>query len=190
MTEENKRVAFKDTMAGPTVILFLICLVVSGLLALTYQVTLPQIEKINAQIASEARQQVLPDADSFTAFEGDLPEGVTEYYIADNGAGAVATAQNKSFGGTLTLMVGFDADGAITGVVITDHADTPGLGTKAMDAEYLKAQYIGKTETENADNIKKDSGVQQITGATVSSNGIYGAINNAIAAHSEIGMGV
>ena len=41
MPEENKKVAFKDTMAGPTVILFLICLVVSGLLALTYQVTLP-----------------------------------------------------------------------------------------------------------------------------------------------------
>lgn len=183
---EKKKVPFKESMIGPTVVLLLICLVISGLLAVTYQVTAPQIEKINKENADAARMEVLPDADAFTAVEGDLPDGIAEYYIADNGAGAVATAENKSFGGTISVMVGFDAEGCITGVKIMSHADTPGVGTKAMAPDYLK-QYAGLSETDNAGNIKNDSVVDEVTGATVSSNGIYGAVNYAIAAYAEIG---
>lgn len=187
MENEAKKTKFKDTMAGPTVVLLIICLVVSGALAFTYQLTAPQIEKINKENADAARLVVLPDADSFTAVDGDLPDGVTEYYVADNGSGVVVTTQNKSFGGLITVMTGFDAEGTITGVKVTAHSDTPGLGTKAQDAEYLKKNYVGKTSTDNADSIKKDSTVQAVTGATVSSNGIYGAVNIAIAAFSEMG---
>lgn len=184
---DTQKTRFKDTMAGPTVVLLIICLVVSGALAFTYQLTAPQIEKINKENADAARLVVLSEADSFTAVEGDLPEGIAEYYIADNGAGAVATAQNKSFGGTITVMVGFDPEGTITGVKVTNHADTPGLGTKAHDAGYLE-MYKGLTSTDNcADGIKKDTQVNAVTGATVSSNGVYGAVNYAIAAFGEMG---
>ena len=191
MSEDIKKAApaktkFKDTMAGPTVVLLIICLVVSAALAYTYQLTAPVIEKINKETADAARLEVLPEADSFTAADAELPEGVTEFYIADNGSGCVATAQNKSFGGTITVMVGFDAEGTITGVKVTQHADTPGLGTKAHTPEYLE-QYIGLTETDGVENIKKDSKVDQFTGATVSSNGVYGAVNNAINAFAELG---
>ncbi len=188
MSEETKKVPFKDTMAGPTVVLLLICLVVSGALALVYQVTAPAIAKINAQKAAEARQLVLPEADGFKPFEGKLPEGVIEYYLADNGSGVVVTAQNKSFGGTLTLMVGFDNEGSITGVSVTKHVDTPGVGTKAMTPDYLE-QYKGITKLDDVGGIKLDSQVDEVTGSTVSSNGVYGAVKNAIAAYSEIGMG-
>ncbi|MGN1349892.1 MAG: RnfABCDGE type electron transport complex subunit G [Anaerovoracaceae bacterium] len=188
MENETKKIRFKDTMAGPTVVLLIICLVVSGALAFTYQLTAPQIEKINKENADAARLVVLPDADSFTAVEDDMPEGVTEYYVANNGSGAVVTAQNKSFGGTITVMVGFDPEGTITGVKVTAHADTPGLGTKAQDAAYLEKQYVGKTSTDNAEGgIKKDSQIDEVTGATVSSNGVYGAVNYAIAAFGEMG---
>lgn len=174
MSNETKKTSFRDGMIGPTVILLIICLVISGALAVTYQVTAPQIEKINKETADAARMEVLPGAGSFTAADGDLPEGVTEYYTEDSGLGVVVTAQNKSFGGTITVMVGIDAKGAITGVKVTDHADTPGLGTKAMDSGYL-AQYQTLTQLDDVDNIKKDSQVDEVTGATVSSNGIYGA---------------
>lgn len=187
MENEVKKTKFKDTMAGPTVVLLIICLIVSAALAFTYQLTAPQIEKINKENADAARLVVLPDADSFTAVEGDLPDGVTEYYIADNGSGVVVTTQEKSFGGLITVMVGLDPEGTITGVKVTAHADTPGLGTKAHDAAYLEKQYTGKSSTDNADSIKKDTQIQAITGATVSSNGVYGAVNHAIAAFSEMG---
>lgn len=187
MENEVKKTKFKDTMAGPTVVLLIICLIVSGALAFTYQLTAPQIEKINKENADAARLVVLPDADSFTAVEGDLPDGVAEYYVADNGSGVVVTTEEKSFGGIVTVMVGLDSEGTITGVKVTSHADTPGLGTKAHAADYLEKQYVGKSSTDNADSIKKDSQVSAVTGATVSSNAVYAAVNDAVAAFGEMG---
>lgn len=193
MSNEAKKTAFKDTMAGPTVVLLLICLVISGALSVVYQVTAPKIEQINKEIADAARLEVLPEADAFTAVEGDLPDGTTEYYIANNGEGVVVTTENKSFGGTITVMTGFDENGTITGVTVTNHSDTAGVGTKAMEKEYLDETYSGRTETgmqtDNVTNIKKDNteGIDEVSGATVSSNGIYGAVNEAIDAYAEIG---
>ena len=187
MENSVKKVPFKDTMAGPTVILLIICLVISAALAFTYQLTAPQIEKINKETADAARMEVLSAADAFTPVEGELPEGVTEYYVANNGAGVVVTAQNKSFGGTLTAMIGIDAEGVITGVKVTGHGDTPGLGTKAHDAGYLATQYAGKASTDNAGSIKDDTTIDQVTGATVSSNAVYGCVNYALAAYVEMG---
>ncbi len=187
MAKDVKKVPFKDTMAGPTVVLLIICLVISAALAFTHQLTAPQIQKINKEMADAARMEVLSSADEFTPVDSELPEGVTEYYVANNGAGVVVTTQSKSFGGTLTAMVGIDAEGSITGVKVTAHADTPGLGTKAHAPEYLASQYIGKATTDNAANIKNDTVIDQVTGATVSSNAIYTCVNNALAAYSEMG---
>ena len=107
MSNETKKTSFRDGMISPTVILLIICLVISGALAVTYQVTAPQIEKINKETADAARMEVLPGAGSFTAADGDLPEGVTEYYTEDSGLGVVVTAQNKSFGGTIHCHGGY-----------------------------------------------------------------------------------
>lgn len=174
-------------MIGPTVVLLVICLVISAALAVTYQITKPKIDAINKATADAARMAVLPDADKFTESDGKLPDGVTEYYVADNGAGAVATCQYKSFGGDITVMVGMDKEGSVTGVTVTDHADTPGVGTKAMDKSYLNKQYKGVTETEKADNIRNDSKIDQITGATISSNAIYQCVNEALDAYQSLG---
>ncbi|MGI6206383.1 MAG: RnfABCDGE type electron transport complex subunit G [Anaerovoracaceae bacterium] len=187
MEDSKKKVPFKDTMAGPTVVLLIICLVISAALSITYQVTKPKIDQINKATADAARMEVLPDADKFTEVDGDLPEGVTEYYVADNGAGEVATCQYKSFGGTITVMVGMDSEGTITGVKVTDHDDTPGVGTKAMDSSYLSEQYKGVSETDKASNIRNDSNIDQVTGATVTSNAIYQCVNEALDAYQSLG---
>lgn len=187
MDNTTNKVPFKESMAGPTVVLMLICLVISAALAFTYQITKPKIDQINKETADAARLEVLPLADSFTESDVKLPEGVTEYYIADNDTGSVVTCESKSFGGTITVMVGLDPEGAVTGVMVTSHADTPGVGTKAMEDSYLEEQYTGKTETEGAGNIRDDSVIDQVTGATVSSNAIYQCVTTALNAYSEIG---
>ena len=82
-------------------------------------------------------------------------------------------------------MVGIDKDGKVKGVTVTDHKDTPGLGTLAMDAGYLK-QY-NNCKKANADNIKDDGEIKAITGATISSNGIYQSVRHALAQYKEMG---
>jgi len=169
---------------APIVVLVGICLVISAALALTYSVAAPRIEERAIADATAARQELLADADSFSDYEGELwasedgKVAVTEVSVADNKCGIVVTVETSSFGGKLTEMIGIDADGAVTGVKITDHADTPGVGTKAQTPEHL-AQYEGVSELTNT-NIKKDATIDHVSGASVSSGaihyGVYGAL--------------
>ena len=120
----------------------------------------------------------------FEQFDGELavvsPDNVyvSDCYVAD-GAGIVVTVETKSYGGILTAMVGVDSEGAVTGVQVTAHSDTSGLGTKAHAASYLE-QYIGVTELAGAASIKDDASVSAVTGATVSSNALYQAVYAAL----------
>ena len=144
-----------------------------------------QIEKINKEQANETRFNVLTEADAFHEYEGQLNDGITEVYFADNKTGGVITSVASSYGGDITVMVGIDAEGAITGVQVTAHSDTPGLGTKAMTPEYL-AGYNGLSEL-SAAAVKDSQDVDYIVGATISSNGIYTAVKNALQQFNDCG---
>lgn len=179
---------FKEKFA-PTIVLLAICLVMTIALVFTNEATAPQIAKIAKENADATRAIVLEDADAFTAYDGKLNENVTELYFANNKAGAVVTTTSKSFGGTMTVMTGIDANGAITGVQVTGHADTPGLGTKAMTPEYLSGCYLGDT-TLAAANVKdeaKAGTVDYIVGASVSSQGVYDAVKTALQQFNDCG---
>lgn len=178
---------FKEKFA-PTIVLLAICLVITIALVFTNDATAPQIAKIAKENADATRAIVLEEADGFTAYDGKLNENVTELYFADNKSGAVVTTTSKSFGGTMTVMTGIDANGAITGIQVTGHADTPGLGTKAMTPEYLSC-YNGDT-TLAAANIKdeaKAGTVDYIVGASVSSQGVYDAVRTALQQFNDCG---
>lgn len=175
---------FKENIV-PAVVLVIICLVVTAALAFTHSVASPIIADNEKQTADAARAQVLPEGDGFTLYEGELADGVTECYTADNGTGIAVTSTYGSFGGTLTSMVGIDKDGKITGVTVTGHADTPGLGTKAMEVDYLADNYNG-LDSADAGSIKDDANVDAITGATISSNAVYQCVKEALAQYENI----
>ena len=188
---ENKNSAFKEFIS-PILVLVVICFAVTFLLAFTYGITAPIIAENTAKAASEARMELLPDADGFSeanAVPYVLEEGkvyVVDTYVADNGTGMVVTVKSNSYGGLLTAMVGIDADGAVTGVKITDHADTPGVGTKAQDAGHL-SQYTGLTELGSV-NIKDHAdSVHEVTGASVSSGAIHKAVYCALEQYKAMG---
>ena len=187
---ENKTSAFKEYIS-PILVLVIICFVTTFLLAFTYGVTAPIIAENTAKAASEARMELLPEGDSFSDAGADLyvlEEGkvyATEVFKADNGEGMVVTVKTNSYGGMLTAMVGISKDGAITGVKVTEHADTPGVGTKAHAAEHL-SQYEGLTEL-GSDVIKSDPSVQHVTGASVSSGAIHKAVYCALEQYKAMG---
>ena len=176
----------------PSVILVAICLVITFALAYVNSITAPIIADNTAKAADATRTELLPAATSFEQYTGDLvvttPDKVyvEDCYVAE-GVGIVCTVKTSSFGGLLTEMVGIDADGAITGVKVTAHSDTKGLGTKAHDSAYLAENYTGKTELAGADNVKGDSAVTYISGATISSNGVYQGVCAALKQFEEMG---
>ncbi len=182
----------------PVVILVVISVVTTALLAVTNFVSSPIIAANQAASANATRKELLAEADSFSLVEGDYLTSsdqsakVTEVYEADNGVGMVLTVVTKSFGGDLTMMVGMDADGAVTGVKVTDSSDTPGVGSKDTQPDYL-AQYDGLT-TLTSENVKKETSVtsdgtafEYITGASVSGTAIHKGVYLALDQFNALG---
>ena len=188
---ESKNSTFKEYVS-PILVLVVICFVVTFLLAFVYGITKPIIDENTAKAASEARMELLPEADNFTDSGADLyvlEEGkvyAEDCYTADNGAGMVVTVKTNSYGGMLTAMVGIDKDGAITGVKVTEHGDTPGVGTKAHAEGHL-SQYVGHTEL-GSDVIKAHADdIVEVTGASVSSGAIHKAVYCALEQYKAMG---
>jgi electron transport complex protein RnfG len=175
----------------PSVVLVAICLVITFALAYVNSITSPIIAENTRKAAEETRKVLLPAAQSFEEYTGDLVEVekdkiyVEDCYIANDG-GMVVTVKSASFGGLLTEMVGIDANGAITGVKVTAHADTKGLGTKAHEGKYV-AQYEGLDTLAFADNVKGDPAIEHVSGATISTNGVYQGVCAALKQFEAVG---
>ena len=109
-----------------------------------------------------------------------------EVFFAKNADEIVGTAvksfSNNGFNGFISVMVGFDTKGTITGYSVLAQGETPGLGTKMVDwfAEGGKGNIIGITPGDKGISVKKDGGeVDAITAATISSRAFCDAINRA-----------
>ena len=169
---------FKDLFA-PTIVLLVICLVATALLTGTYQVTKPIIDQRALEAAGSTRGEVLPEGDVFLPMEDiTLVEGVTEVYQAENGAGLVITSGANGFGGVVEVMTGINADGEITGVKITNHSETPNLGTNAMTEEHL-SQFIGASKITNKAG-GEGTMIDAYSGATISSTAVFNAVDAAL----------
>lgn len=171
----------------PIVVLVLICAVMSGLLAVTNNITAPIIDEAERRAAEEARIEVLPAADGFERMEATgLPDGVTEVYKAANGAGYTfsITAQGYGGKGTLKMTVGIDADGRITGTKILSQEETPGLGSK-IETDAFQGQFPGQ----DAGYVSDIKNIDTISGATRSSNFFRLALTYAFEAYDLVKEG-
>lgn len=168
---------FRDGLVGPTVILFAICFVITFALAGVYNMTAPVIAAGEIASANEARKEVLETGDSFSEITGaDLPEGVTAAFEADNGAGYVFTSEAKGFGGPVVYMVGIDSDGNVVGITMFSHGETPGLGTKIGEMEYLE-KFYGSVDPQTVDAV---------SGATRTTNSLKNALVQAKEAYELV----
>lgn len=159
----------------PILVLMLICLVISAALAFTNEKTAPIIEQTEKTKAEAAQKEVLPNADSFTPVElAGLPSTVTAVYKADNGVGYVFMLTAKGYGGDMNLICGMDKDGKITSCKTLTQSETQGLGSKTT-GDAFRNQFVGKDSSL--------SGVETISGATISSKAYLGAIKDAFTAY-------
>ena len=158
----------------PIVVLSLICVVITGALAATNEVTAPIIEEATIAAENAARAEVLPEADSFSPVEGIAVEGVSAVYTADNGAGAAITASAKGYGGSVVVMVGINAE---------EQAETKGIGSNVVDNPEYLAKYSGLSA---AQPLVLNQDVDAYTSATVSSTAVINAVNAAIDAYNQI----
>ena len=65
----------------PTLVLAIICLVITALLSVSHEITQPIIQENERKTAELARAEVLAEADSFEQLTGEFPEGVQEFML-------------------------------------------------------------------------------------------------------------
>lgn len=178
----------------PAVSLFLICVVVTALLALTNAVTAPKINALTVETQEASKKQVLSSAASFSDEKQIEKDGVSYTYydgLASDGSvmGYVFVTSAKGYGGDISVMVGVLGDGTVAGVNILSINETAGLGMNAKNQSFLD-QFLGKSgEIGVAKNNPSDTEIQALTGATITSRAMATAVNTALSLYAEIGGG-
>ena len=131
---------------------------------------------LSSMSAEEARAALAPGA---TLTQITAPEGLTDAWQGDDGS-YVLYAEDKGWEyatSPMTIAVGFDANGVITGVWVDVSGQTAGIGDQAAGADYL-GQYTGITDEAGLD------GVDTIAGATESTRGVKKAVRKCIQAYA------
>ena len=183
--------------------LTVISLITAFLLGLVNGVTKDKIAAIDAEKTRVAMSAVVPEGSEFTdALEltddvvaAAKAQGgtITELYGVTNGgteAGYVMKISASGSQGTIVMMVGVDANKAITGISVVSHSETSGIGTKVVENKPNAAgtpvldQFIGMS---GAGSLVVGSNITAVSGATVSTKGITMGANAALAAVEALG---
>ena len=179
--------------------LTVIALVTALLLGLVDGVTRGPIAEIEAEKTRVAMSAVAPAGSEFTD-KMEIPAAAAEAAAAQGGkvlelygvkaGGYVMKISASGSQGSIVMMVGTDANKAITGISVVSHAETSGIGTKVCGNELNDAgvpvldQFIGLSGSGSL-VVKKN--ITPITTATVSTKGITMGANAALAAAEVLG---
>lgn len=188
-----KNLNFKE-IAIPTFALFVICLCVTALLAVTNSFTTKPIAEQNAKAAQESRETVCPDAVEFTPVDisglsAELADKAQCYAAVDkdkNVIGYAISTQASGYGGAIKVMTGFDLQsGEIIKINVYDNTtETPGLGANTSKESFTN-QFKGEV-AQNGYIVNKDSAgsdsksIDAVTGATISSRAVIKSVNQAV----------
>ena len=171
-----------------TVVLLLICAVVAAVLGAVNHVTEGPIAEREREKTEKAYKSVLPDGEGFTELDSSLYSAfptIKKISSADNGAGYVVETTFSGAQGKITMAVGVGNDMKCTGISIIKHSETSGLGEVAASSstrgESFRRSFIGKDDTITIADI------DAITGATITSKAVTGAVATAIRAVEALG---
>ena len=183
--------------------LTVISLVVAALLGFVNSITAGKIAEIDAENTRIAMSAVAPEGSEFgdkievtddmVAAAATQSGKILELYPVTNGgaeAGYVMKISASGSQGTIVMMVGVDANKAITGISVVSHAETSGIGTKVVGNETNTAgvpvldQFVGLS---GAGSLVVGSNITAISGATVSTKGITMGANEALAVADVLG---
>ena len=141
-------------------------------------------------------QTLLPGATEFT-LEPYAGEDSNIRSVHKSDIGFVVETVTYGYAGEITMLVGVNNAGRVTGVVVQKAQETPGLGGKALTDHVFLSQFLNKTGSfevaaagadafsgataEAAPAEGEATPVDAITGATVTSKAVVRCVNSAVA---------
>ncbi len=177
----------------PTVVMILICLVVTVALSGTNLITKDKIQKIQKSQQDESMREVLP-ADEYAEKTGSSNNQDYTYYIATKSgetSGYIFVTTEKGYGGDVKVMTAVSTNGSIEAVKVLDVSEeTPGLGQNTGKeiwySQFSGINARGEISVQKSGASKETATVNAVTGATISSTAVTKAVNKAVSYYSEI----
>lgn len=180
------------------ILLPILTIVLAAALLLGLSFGLNGLAAANAQAKHlELMQTLLPGSTGFTVepYSGD-DANIRSIHKAENGF--VIETVTYGYAGEITMFIGVSNEGTVTGLVVWEMSETPGLGGEALTDHVFLAQFLntpgtfavgtpgeadafsGATDTA-ADAGEAENYVDALTGATVTSKAIVRCVNSAVA---------
>ncbi len=198
----SRRPSVLTTMVG-------VAMVCGFAIALIFQATAGQIERNRAELLEQAVGRVLPDTaamrgyhivnDALVEIATDQSEFIAGYDRSGTLIGVALPARIMGYQDTIGMLFGYDpASETLTGLVVLQSRETPGLGSKiGTDPDFLASltgldvSLAGPTLANRVTLTTSGATpapwqVDGITGATVSSKAVIQAINDAVPALAAI----
>ena len=141
-------------------------------------------------------QTLLPNSKEFTLepYSGE-DANIRSVHKAENGF--VIETVTYGYAGEITMFIGVNNEGKVTGLVVRDLSETFGLGAEALTDHVFLKQFLNSSGTFEVVTAAPDAfsgatgevtevegdtvGVDALTGATVTSKAIVRAVNSAVA---------
>lgn len=140
-------------------------------------------------------QTLLPGSSSFVVepYSGE-DANIRSVHKAEEGC--VIETVTYGYAGEITMVIGVNNDGKVTGLVVLEAYETPGLGNKALTDHVFLSQFLNSSgsftiATSGADAFSGATGeaetaageevsVDAISGATVTSKAVARCVNSAV----------
>lgn len=171
----------ESSFANMVIILTIITVIAAACLGAMNNLTTEPIAASKKAKQEAAIKAVLPEftiVDEVTIIND---QKIFRAYNANNElVGIAIETKELGFGGDITTMVGFDANGSIVDYSLLQHTETPGLGSKLTDWFKVKSDILGASADKMPLRVSKDGGeYDAITAATISSRAFLNSINKA-----------
>ena len=199
----DRRKPWWKRIPKPVIALTLITAIAGVALSGVYSVTKDTIDAQKEAAKLESYKIVAADADAFRAIEqaeekiaGSHENGVygtsfgrvkiNEVYEAVDESGnligtVMSITSSDGFDGDLTIALGLDTDGKVTGIAFTELHETPGMGMRANEDSF-KSQFTGQDSvlTLVKGEAKSDGEIAAISGASITSTAVTNAVSAGI----------
>ena len=166
--------------------LFLVCVVAAVGLGFTYTVVKNRIEEQERRQRAEAAEAVLASIDArpqedpelAASLQAEFPDLTGAFEGLDEAGETIGYAfvlKSKGYN-FITMAVGVDAGGKVTGIKVVTNEETPGLGAVAAE----NPRFLGQFEGMGPEPLTLGENVDGVSSATYTSRGITNGVNMAL----------
>ena len=178
----------------PALVLAVITTVIAALLIVAHNLTYVDTSGIITEDMAEKCRLLMGDGEfsivtdwKAEGYAIDKPDTVEKLIKKNDGTLAFQIIANGYSKGGLDMLIAMNSDGSVKGITILKIGETPGLGTKVNDDEFLSLFEGAVGEVKIVKNAPAaDNEIQAVTSATYSSKGVASAVNTALQTYREM----